>query len=103
MNPKKLKYQSDIYVIKDVEQMDNAELSRWFGFLNFIKFTDLFCRRTGRKFDANKWNIMDVLRYVDETSGDIEHMLTNHGGIPRKYSLSTEDEEGSNLEEIAYS
>lgn len=107
MNPPKLqylnlKYQSDNYPIKKVEDMSSTELSRWFAFCNFIKFTSLFCKKKGIKFSEMNWNYLDVLSYIDDTSGDIKTMLKKEGAIPLKYSLQIEDEEANDIGEINY-
>lgn len=109
MNPPKLqylklnpKYQSDRYPITDVKDMSSTELSRWFAFCNFVKFTSLMCKKKGMKFSEMNWNYLDVLRYIDDTSGDIKTMVKHHGGIPRKYSLKLDDDESNNIEEIKY-
>jgi len=98
-----IKYQSDNYPIKDVENMSLTEVSRWFAFCNFVKFSSMMCKKKGIKFSDMNWNYLDVLRYIDDTSGDIKTMVRDHGGIPRKYSLSIDDDESTNTEEIHYS
>ena len=82
-----MKYQSDKYPVKDVDDMSLTEMCRWFAFMNMVKFSTLYARKNNIPTDFDMpWTAQT--KYIDEVAGDLEHYVKEKKGVPFKYSLN---------------
>lgn len=87
---------------KPAAEMSEIELTKWFAFLNAMKFINV--GEEIYKTDVPEHDIpyKSICNYVQTVSGDIKECLRTNNGIPMKYSLCGQNEEARNIEEITY-
>ena len=95
-----MKYKSP--KIKQVKDMSDGELCRYFSFMNAVKFVGLYCRKHQIPPDSIELDSRKMIKYMSEVQGDIQACLVKKGGIPMKYSLHAHLDESKNIEEIKY-
>jgi len=85
--------------------MSLTELTRWYAYMNAVKFAAaqekrlLSQKKKLKNFDL-PW--IKTVEYIDDVAGDLALSLKEKGGIPYKYSLDLSDEDATNTNEIEY-
>lgn len=93
---------NDNYPIKNAKDMSLEEMSRWYALLNALKFINHTSELTGIQVKEKDIDYREISTYIDSVGGDIETHIREIRGIPFKYSLTTEDEESLNLNDLKY-
>jgi hypothetical protein len=90
------------YEAKKAKDMSRKEFSRWFAFMNMVKFVNVGESLSGIKKKEEDIPHMQMVKYVDTVSGDLERCLKEYNGVPYKYSLDTRDAESKVIGEISF-
>lgn len=90
------------YDAKKAKDMSRKEFSRWFAFMNMVKFVNLGETITKIKKKEEDIPHMQMVKYVDTVAGDLERCLKDYNGVPYKYSLDARDTDSKVISEINF-
>ncbi len=88
--------------LKKAQDMPLQELSNWLALCNALKFINDKSRKCGVYVDEKDINYRELNNYIVSTSGDIATCLRETGGVPFKFSLSLENEESLDTNDLTF-
>lgn len=93
---------TDKYPIKKANEMSVDEEAKWIALCNALKFINHTSQTSGIVIKEKDIHHSDLLTYINNVSGDIKTCITEKGGVPFKYSLSSASEEAKITDELTY-
>jgi hypothetical protein len=88
--------------MKTASEMDTVELANWFALCNGLKFINQTSAIRNKRVLEKDIEYRKMLEYITDASGDIATCMMITGGVPYKYSLSSNLEESWEVEDLNY-